>query len=285
MLVLFTPLLLLSQNIDDARKTKRVPAWPAFESAWLINGQSVTMRSARTLEFLIQHRFGTLNSDSFDLLGLYAPSNVRMSFTYYLTDRIHLGFGSTKFQMIQDLNWKILLLQQSRDGVIPVSMAYAGNTAISVRDNPDFYPEKSNRFSYYHELMIARRFSDLFSLQVSGSFAHFNMVEPGHENDNFAVAARSRFGLTPELSVLVEYEHSLTRYEKIPIDPNEPGEMKYPEPNLGFGIEYATRGHQFQLFVSNYDAIMPQRNILYNRNSFTNFDFLLGFNIIRRWNL
>jgi hypothetical protein len=275
LLVIFGPFSNLSNDQAHAQQAERIPAMPAFESAYLISGQTVTMQRARTLEFAIQHRFGEISRGSFDMFGLYAPSNdIRMGINYNLTDRIQIGIGSTKGQMMQDINWKWLVLQQSRDDAIPVSIAYVGNSAISVREAPEFYPEFSNRLSYYQELMVARRFNEWFSLQVSGSYAHFNMVEAGLEHDNLSVAARSKVGLTPALSVLLEYEQPLTSHENAS-----------PEANFGTGIEYATRGHQFQVFVSNYSSLMPQRNMLYNTNNPADFDFLIGFNITRRWNL
>ncbi len=275
MLLLLALLVVLCQKVEAVQSTERIPVRPTFESAYLINGQTVTMHSARTLEFAIQHRFGKVNSGTFDLLGLYAHANdIRMGLNYYATDRIQIGIGTTKSQMLQDLNWRWLLLQQSRDNVIPVSVLYAGNSAISTRDAPTVYPDLSNRLSYYHELMVARRFNEQFSLQLSGSLAHFNIVEEGQENTNFSLAARSRYALTYALSALLEYEHPLTTHENTS-----------PRPNLGFGLEYATRGHQFQIFMSNFDTLMPQRNLLVHTNQIAEFDFLIGFNIIRRWNL
>lgn len=274
-LVFITTIGLLVPNQIYAQLFDRTPALPAFESAYMIHGQSVTMQSANTLEFAIQHRFGRINSNSFDMFGLYGHANdIRMGLNYYPTDRIHIGVGSTKSQMLQDLNWKWLLLRQSRDDVIPVSVAYAGNTAVSVREDPNFYPEFSHRLSYYHELMVARRFNYQFSLQLSASYAHFNRLYEGLEHDNFSVAARSRFSLSPLISIILEYDQPLTSHEAFT-----------PKPGLGTGVEFATRSHEFQVFISNFDALMPQRNIHQNRNEIGEFDFMIGFNITRRWNL
>jgi len=273
-LVLFTSLIFF-QDQADAQQTNRTPALPAFESGYLINGQSVTMRSARSLEFAIQHRFGQIDSGARELFGLYAPANdIRMGFSYSLTDRIQIGYGTAKGQVIQDLNYKLLLLQQSRDDVIPVSLVYAGNVAVSARDDSNFFPEFSNRLSYYHELMVARRMNHWLSLQLSSSYAHFNRLATGLAHDNFSIAARSRFSISPTLSVLLEFDHPLTSHEEFS-----------PKTSLGSGLEFATRGHEFQLFITNFESLTPQRNIHLNTNEITAFDFLIGFNIIRRWNL
>ncbi len=272
-LVLFTSLILFQDQVNA--QDERIPALPAFESGYLINGQSVTMRSARSLEFAIQHRFGQIDSGARELFGLYAHArDIRIGINYSLTDRIQIGYGTAKGQFNHDLNYKLLLLRQSRDDVIPISVAYAGNAAVSARDDSNFYPEFSNRLSYYQELMAARRFTHWFSLQISGSYAHFNRLETGLTHDNFSVAARSRFSITPSISVLLDFDHPLSSHEEFS-----------PKTSLGSGFEYATRGHEFQVFVTNFESLTPQRNIHLNTNEITEFDFLIGFNIIRRWNL
>ncbi len=56
------------------------------------------------------------------------------------------------------------------------------------------------------------------------------------------------------------------------------------KPDLGVGIEIATRSHAFQLFVGTANAIINQRNVVYNYLDFTKAEMHLGFNITRRWN-
>lgn len=326
-LILIAPLTAYSQGLTTGEQSDRVPERPAFESANLFNGQTVSMRAPRTLEFIIQHRFGEINGNGgLDMFGIFAHANdIRLSLNYYLTDRIQLGIGATTSDLTYDPNWRLLLLQQSRDNVIPVSVAYAGNIAVSAQDAPDFYPEFTNRLSTYHELMVARRFSERLSIQLSGSYAYFNMVEEGYDNNNVAAAARVRIGLTPSWNLLAEYVHPIraeyrqlteenynNQHKQLPLssllydpehtsqevlheDPEpalheEPG-SEFPvesttiRPNIGIGLEYVTRGHQFQVFVANFDKLLPQRNLIYHTNRISDFDFLIGFNIIRRWNI
>ncbi|MGZ5303576.1 MAG: DUF5777 family beta-barrel protein, partial [Bacteroidia bacterium] len=130
---------------------------PPFEGNYLINSQTVAMPMAKTAEFLIQHRFGKLNSGQFDMFGLYAPSNIRIGLAYTFTDWLQVGIGSTKFNKLQDLNWKVGLLKQTRSSSIPVSVTYFGDVGIDVRS--DIFPKFTNRLSYFHQLMVARRFN------------------------------------------------------------------------------------------------------------------------------
>jgi hypothetical protein len=63
-----------------------------------------------------------------------------------------------------------------------------------------------------------------------------------------------------------------------------------PNPNLSLGIEMATSSHEFQIFIGNYQSIIPQENNFFNGNDYMaegeSFwsNYLIGFNITRMWN-
>ena len=57
-----------------------------------------------------------------------------------------------------------------------------------------------------------------------------------------------------------------------------------PHPNICLGIETTTSAHAFQVYVGNYYGIVPQSNSMFNRNDYTEGQFLIGFNITRLWN-
>ena len=67
-----------------------------FESIWLIDNQTVQVPLKGTLEFDIQHRFGTINNGYDDLWGFYAPSNIRLGFGYTPITNLMIGFGLIK---------------------------------------------------------------------------------------------------------------------------------------------------------------------------------------------
>ena len=60
--------------------------------------------------------------------------------------------------------------------------------------------------------------------------------------------------------------------------------ISYDYSGLSIGTEFATSNHVFQIFVSNYNNIVPQQNAMKNINSFGTKDILIGFNITRRYN-
>ena len=61
-----------------------------FKTTKIINLESVEQPAEKELDFIISHRFGTLNSGITNLYGI-DYGNIRMSFNYGLTDNVTLG--------------------------------------------------------------------------------------------------------------------------------------------------------------------------------------------------
>ena len=257
---------------DKPKKDKR-PVKETFESSYLLNNQTIKIPTKNTLEFIIQHRFGKLNSEDFDLLGLYAPSNIRIGLNYTLTNNLQLGIGTTKNNKLQDINLKYSLLKQTRSGSIPLSITYYGNATVDVRK--DVYPKFTNRLSYFHQIMFARKFSNKFSLQVAPSYSHFNMVDSLVKHGNLGLSVCGRMTVADAMAVLFEYDHNFTKQDEAVLT---------VKPNLSLGLEASTGSHVFQIFVGTYESIINQHNFLYNSNDFTKGDVVIGFNITRLWN-
>jgi hypothetical protein len=128
-----------------------------------------------TLEFDIQHRFGTVDNGKKDVFGIFAPSNIRLGLGYAPIKNLFLGAGLTKERTQIDLNAKYALLQQT-PGKMPVSLTYFGNLVIDARDKSNFrYSE--HRLSYFNQLIIARKITSKFSAQVAPSLSWYNNVE------------------------------------------------------------------------------------------------------------
>ncbi|MBI4930624.1 MAG: hypothetical protein HY841_07670 [Bacteroidetes bacterium] len=271
------------------------PVKDAFESNWLMNNQSMIVPFAKTLEFDINHRFGTIENGFDDMLGMYAPSNIRLGVTFTPIKNLQVGGGITKAAMMNDLNLKWSILQQTRSGSIPVFVTYYGNMVIEGTKNQINWTIKdisgkdsivdrkfnkdASRFSYFNQLIIGRKFNDWLSLQVGASFSHFNLINNDTTNggiqdlkhDNLAVSLAGRVKTTATMSVLFAYDHPLTPAKDI-------------KPNLALGVEWSTGSHAFQIFLSPYQSIMNQRDVAYNKNDFTKKEVAISFNITRLWN-
>ncbi len=272
-----------AQDEGEAAEKDTRPVRNTFESIWLIDNQTVMVPIKGTFEMDIQHRFGTIDKGYDDFWGIYAPSNIRIGFDYVPIENLMIGFGFTKERKFWDFNAKYALFQQGREGGWPVSVTYYLNAAIDTRSKDNFPKdtyEGVDRFSYFHQLMFARKFSRAFSLQASANISHFNFQElvPGEENpndllqmsnDHLSLSFLGRYKVSTTMSIIAGYDLPLTDHE-----------VNNPEPNLSFGIEVVSSSHAFQIFLGNYKGIVPQFNNVFNQNT----DFLIGFNMTRLWN-
>ncbi|HEU5054349.1 MAG TPA: DUF5777 family beta-barrel protein [Hanamia sp.] len=303
-------MLLLSGNIfaqdsTAAETTPQVekpkPVKNTFESVWILNNQTVIVPQKKSLEVDIMHRFGTVNNGYEDFWGFFAPSNIRLGVNYAPINRLNLGVGITKLNMLLDGNLKYALITQT-PGKYPVSVSYYANMAYDTRKDPDggIFKYNSQRYSFFHEILIARKIDDRLSVQGGISLSHQNSVDGYYINgkddttkvlfkemkfDHFAFSLSGRLKVTNVTSLLFDYDQPITRHP-----------ANNPSPNLSIGFEFYTGGHSFQFFIGNYQFMSPQRDNLSNTNSpFTYTDkatgkkvdggqFLIGFNITRLWN-
>ena len=138
----------------------------------------------------------------------------------------------------------------------------------------------TNRFSYFSQLIIGRKFCDWFSFQATGSFTHYNSVDSTMNHDVVGVGFNGRVKFSPQSSFIFQYDIPL--YIK---SISEQLNYKAAKPNFGIGYEVSTSTHAFQIFISTADGILQQDNYLYNTNDVANgfSDLMIGFTITRLW--
>jgi hypothetical protein len=196
-----------------------------------------------------------------------------------------LGIGTTKDYKLQDIQWKYNILHQNEDNSMPVSLSYYGNIVLDLRKEDAFGPVERyrdiHRISYFTQLILARKFSETFSAQIAPSLVYFNAVpqftnESKYKNLNFGLSAGAKVSVTSSHSLLLEYDQLLTKQDLA-------DETLKPKPNLALGWEIGTATHTFQVFVANYSQIINQRNLVFNTNSFSDGEYLFGFNITVRF--
>jgi hypothetical protein len=136
--------------------------------------------------------------------------------------------------------------------------------------------KSSNRLSYFHEIMVARKINSHISLQVAGTYTHFNIIDSLYgQHDFYGVSFVGKYKFSPQSSVVVDFDYMLNQ--------SKLDESVKPKPNLGIGYELSTGSHQFQIFICNADAIINQETRVYNQNDFFKGDVMIGFNIMRQW--
>jgi len=254
-----------------------------FASGYLIDAQTSFIPAAKTLEYVIQHRFGTFENGIKDLYGIYAPgSNIRMGLNYVLIPNVQIGWGLNKLNMYNDFNVKWTILEQTRKNTIPVAVTVYGNFAIDGREKKNFGVnyEFTDRLSYFSQLIIGRKIGNRITLQTGLSFSHFNSVDSLLEHDKIGLHFSGRVKLTPQGSFIFNYD--------IPLPIKGIAEhstfTNEPKHNLAFGAEIATSTHAFQIFMGTSTALLPQEIIMNNQNDYTKKGLSFSFVITRLWN-
>lgn len=276
-------------------KEKDYPVSGAFESGYLIDAQTTVIPDAKTLEMVIQHKFGTIENGRSNLWGIYGSSNIRIGLNYVPVKNFQIGAGVTKRFMMTDFDAKWTILKQTKKNTIPVSVALYGNVAIDGRSET-VLNESGNvrvayhvgqnqafkfddRLSYFSQLIIGRKFNNSLSLQAGVSFTHYNSVGVEYDHDKIGVHFNGRIKVTNQGSIIFNYDQPL----KIKEISEQIAWTNPPKPNLAIGYEISTGTHAFQIYMGSTGSILPQDNMMWNQNDWQNQGWAVGFVITRLW--
>ncbi len=299
----FTNLFAQDETTEEVKQIDK-PVRFAWESGVLIDNQTSLIPTVKTLEYVIQHKFGTIDNGTSDLWGVFAPgANVRFGLNYVVANNVQIGWGITKNRMYNDFNIKWTIFEQTRNNTIPVFVTVFANTAIDGRSKDDFselydnemplarYAYKfKHRFTYFAELIIGRKLTDGISLQTGVSFSHANLVNTWHDHDRVGLHFSGRAKVSPQGAFIFNLDFPL-QIDKISEQhadwnsTNTPGwnGPYHPEPNLSFGYEISTSTHAFQVYAGNSSGILLQDIMMNNYNKIKKDNFAIGFTITRLW--
>jgi hypothetical protein len=244
-----------------------------FKATRIINGHSVQTIPGKELLFMISHRFGMLNGGGYNFFGL-DQATIRLALEYGLTDRLSAGVGRSSLEKTYDGYLKYKLLRQ-KDGTwaAPVTVTGFASTALTTLrfDNAEKDEDFSSRLTYTYQLLIARKFNDKFSLQLSPTLVHRNLVSATRDENNvYAIGAGSRYKLTKHTSFNAEYFYLL---------PGATADDYINSFSLGFDIE--TGGHVFQLHFTNAQGMIEKFFIPQTAGRWSDGGVHFGFNISR----
>lgn len=204
-------------------------------------------------------------------------------------NNLMVGYGLTRNKMYSDFQVKYNVLQQTRKNTIPVAVTLYGNMAIDGREKTTFEGvgedstySFSNRFSYFGQVIIGRKFCDWFTLQATASFTHYNKVQSDMDHDKIGIGVNGRVKFSPQSSVIFQFDAPL-KIKGITEQANF-DEMDQPNPNVAIGYEVSTGTHAFQIFISNTVGIVPQENYVYNQEDWKKIsNWRFGFVMTRLW--
>lgn len=244
-----------------------------FKGTRILNGHSIENRKKKELEFIVSHRFGRINLGFDEFFGL-DQSNIRIALEYGVTDDLMVGLGRSSYEKTYDVFAKYKLLKQKTGkNAFPVSVSlFASLANKTIKDYlPANEPSFGDRFFYTTQMLIARKMSPSFSLQITPTYIHRNTVKSVTDpHDFFAIGIGNRYKISKRVSINAEYFHTFNQLQSI-----------NTTNSLAFGVDIETGGHVFQLILSNSITMIEKGFITENTGNFFSGDIHFGFNISR----
>lgn len=278
-LLLFCALTTQAQDdlfdlLDEGQPTTQT-VYATFKGTQLINAQTNETPGKGVLQYVIAHRFGSFGDDYlYNFFGL-DNAQIRMQLDYGLTDRLNVGLGRSSVFKVTDGFIKYRALQQKAGNkAFPISLTL--NSSFNYRgarytDGIDHLI--TDRFSYQHSAIIARKWNKKVSTIISPTLVHWNLVPgPTDPNTTFHTIVGGRYKLNNRIALTGEF--TLMNCQ----DLSDGTRITAPG---GIGIDIETGGHVFQFHLSNTRAMSAPYWL--SRNSFSPLEggVFLGFNISR----
>jgi len=274
---------------EDAPVTKYTRA--TFNSTRVINLQSTEIVSKGSLQFLISHHFSNIwtkgegSQNLAQLFGLNSGiAHTYLSFDYSPTSYMNLGLaaaGNSKYE-----GWaKFKLLRQSTGAKnMPVTLSYFSLFHVNTAKDPevDF---SWNKYSFLNQLIIGRKLTDKFSLELVPTWIHFNIVPYGINNSNevFSLGLAGKYKMKPKMNLTFEYVRQFNMYKNII---SKSGAILNYHPDLiAAGIEMNTGGHLFQFFIGSTTDASNIDQFARNTSSIKDGNLAFGFTLNRSLSL
>ena len=268
-------LLAMLEERADSSAVEYVEA--SFKTNRVVNLHSLENTAAGVLDFKIGHRFGFVNGGIREFFGLDGAT-IRLGFDYGVTDRFVIGLGRSSFEKTVDGYMKYKILRQSKGARnTPITLAYFVSTAVKTL--PFAIPDRENlgssRWYFTHQIIMGRKFSEGFTLQLSPTLVHRNLVSTSTvAHDVFAVGVAARQKLSKRFSLNIEYIYTL------------PDQLADAFTNsFSVGVDIETGGHVFQLHFTNSTSMIEKGFIAENVGEWSRGGIHFGFNVSRVFTL
>jgi hypothetical protein len=266
-------------NKDDLEKLlgeeqpKKEYVKNAFKSNRVIQGHSMEMTGKGVLDFRILHRFGEIKGGWREMFGLDQAS-MRMGFDYGVNKDLTIGIGRSTLNKEVDGYVKYRIIQQSKGAKsFPISILWiSGATMQSLKaTSTNYLSDFSNRLGYYHQMIVGRKMGDKFTLQLSPTLVHRNIVATTSDNNNIlAIGIGARAKLTNRMALILD---------TYPIVYGAREAYNYFPLSLGVDIE--TGGHVFQLHITNSKGMNEKAFIGEITQNWGKGQIQIGFNLSR----
>lgn len=259
-----------SQENSDKQKETITPV-KAFNATRILSSRTVNTNKKNTLEFIISHRFGPLNTGAYNFFGIDNAA-IRLGLEYALSDRITIGAGRSSLRKTYDGFIAVNILEQTTGHKkTPVALTLFSSVSYeTLRRIPE--RDVKEKVFYSYQLLAARRFGENLSLQLMPTLVHRNVVPENQDNDIYALGLGISVRASRRINILGEYY----------LISNLPENMVAP---IAAGIEIHTWGHYFQLLFTNARSMIYESYITNTEQGLLDGGLGFGFNIGRRFNL
>jgi len=252
----------------DSTQVQDTYATATFKGLQIVTLQTTKMPAAKEFYFLVSHRFGTVKNGIDEFFGLDGATT-KLGGVYGVTNWLSVSASRHTMLKTYETSAKVRLVRQNAN--FPVDIALYETIDINSQLEKEQYPKIAfgDRLTYVSQLLISRKFSERFSLELVPSYIHRNLYNPALENDKqFSLGAGGRMKLTKRLSVNVEYVYNADRPDF------------YVNP-LSVGLDIETGGHIFQLIFTNSQSMTESGYITNAAGNWGKGDFYFGFNLYR----
>jgi hypothetical protein len=281
-------------TVSYAQSTGEAPAqkvFQTFKDTRVINTPSVEMVPHGSLDFRIGHRFGDAGGDGggwTTFYGLEEAEDVMIGFDYGLGHNWTVGImrtkGSGPLRQNISATTKMRIIEQEVNGNQPFSLVLYGMGSFSTmpkstrEDDLNFFAQPEHRLTYHMQLLLARKFSPRFSMQLGGGWTYRNIVPFNDLNDLVHASASARIQVTKAIGLILD---ATVPFGNLRNTANADGERDFL-PALGIGVEWETGGgHVFQMNFTNATGIAETDYIPYTESDWRDGEFRLGFTISR----
>lgn len=247
-----------------------------FKASRLINGQSIEGAGPGELQLVIAHRFGQVNEGAGTFFGL-DDATTMLSLEYGITPMLQVALQRSSFNKMVDGFMKYRFLNQTTDDRVPLSAALFLQASINTSATSEealVRPRFKHRWAYISQVLLARKFGDAFSLQLTPTLLHRNLVPLDQDPVNLpALGAGARYKLSERISLNVEYFYRFEKDSRATFNP------------FAVGLDIETGGHVFQLHLTNARQMTERGFLAETTGDFFGGDIHFGFNISRVFQL
>ncbi|MEO6404308.1 MAG: DUF5777 family beta-barrel protein [Ferruginibacter sp.] len=256
-------------GLEDKITSEKVTG--TFRSTRVINSHSTEMLHKGEMDFRILHRFGSVKTGYKNLFGLDNAS-MRLSFDFGITNNFMIGIGRSTLLKDIDIFAKTRILQQTKgENEMPVSFLVAGGYIVTTQESlAPKNPTIVDRSSYYLQMIIGRKFTPDFSMQLSPMVLHNNTTLNATDDQTIiGLGGGMRYKVSQRIAIVLDYNYAIGKLDAT---------IKNP---LSVGVDIGTGGHVFQLHFSNATGMNEKGYLTQTTGDFFKGDVRFGFNLSR----